>query len=162
MFSTVDEHAAAGFVGAPAGKRIGLSQGGDVLGTPIDHGQAIQMAAVFRGQGADKRRAPARVEAVIVIECAETAETGVDHPEFRVASPRKFVDVDVAGDMNASRQIAGVVFSRRVQFFRHGRHVAILPDRVVAADGQAGVIGDDTHRFGEGSKVRVEPAVIVT
>ena len=116
-------------------ERIGFAQCGDVLRTTIDDGETIQMTAVFRGQRADKRRAPARMETMLGVERAETTEAGVDQPELVVAIPRKLVDVDVAGDMNAARQIAGVVLSHRLQLFRYCRHVVVLPDGVGAADG---------------------------
>ena len=96
------------------------------------------------------------------VESAETTEAGVDDPKLVVAIPRKLVDVDVAGDMNAARQIAGVVLARRLQLFRQRRHVAVLPDGVSAADRQPGRVGDDTHGLGECSEVSVEPAVIAS
>ena len=99
---------------------------------------------------------------MIGIERAETAEAGVDDPKLVVVIPSELVDVDVARDMNASRQIAGVVLARRLELFGQCRHVAILPDGVGAADCQAGMIGDDTHGFGECSEMSVEPAVIVS
>jgi hypothetical protein len=48
------------------------------------------------------------------VERAETTEAGVDDPKLVVAIPRKLMDVDVAGDVNAARQIAGVVLARRL------------------------------------------------
>jgi hypothetical protein len=95
------------------------------------------------------------------VEGAETTETGVHHPKLVVAIPGKLVDVDAAGDMDPARQIAGVVFARGLELFRQGRHVAVLPDGVSAADCQPGGVGDDTHGLGECSEVSVEPAVII-
>jgi hypothetical protein len=68
------------------------------------------------------------------VERAETTEAGVDDPKLVVAIARQLVDVDVAGDMNPARQIAGVVLAHRLQLFRQRRHVAVLPDGVGAAD----------------------------
>ena len=99
---------------------------------------------------------------MLCVEGAETAETGVDDPKLVVAVPRKLVDVDVAGDMDAARQIAGVVLAGRLQFFRQCRHVAVLPDGVSTADCEPGRVGDDAHRLRECSEVSVEPSVIVS
>ena len=110
----VHQDAASGLVRSPTAGCVGFSQGGDVLGMTIDHGDAIEMTAVFRGQSADKRRAPARMKTMLGVERAKTTEAGVDDPKLVVAVPRKLVDVDVAGDMNAARQIAGVVLGRRL------------------------------------------------
>ncbi len=63
--------------------------------------------------------------------------------------------------MDAARQITSIMLSRRLQFLRYSRHVAVLPNSVGAADCQAAVIGDDTHRLGECSEVSVEGAVVV-
>ena len=60
------------------------------------------MTAIFRGQGADKRRPPARHEAMLGIERTQATEAGVHQPEFMVARIRQFVNVDVAGDMDTS------------------------------------------------------------
>ena len=64
---------------------------------------------------------------MLCVERAETTEAGVDHPELAGAVPRQLVDVDVAGDMNAAWQIAGIVLAWRLELFRHRRHVAVLP-----------------------------------
>ena len=157
----IHEDAALGLVRAPTAKRVGFSQCGDVLWAAIDHGDAIQMTAIFRGQRADKRRAPAWIKTMIGVERAETTKASVDHPKFVVAIPCKLVDVDVAGDVNAARKITGVVLSRRLQLWRHRRHVAVLPDGVGAADRQSVVISGDAHRLSKCSEVSVEFAVIV-
>jgi hypothetical protein len=99
---------------------------------------------------------------MIEVERAETAEAGVDHPQLVVVIPGRLVNVDVAGDMNAARQIAGVVFSRRLEFFCQCRHVAIFPDSVGAADREAIGSSGDAHRFGERSEMGVQSAVVVT
>ena len=157
----VDQHAAPGFVRPPTAERVGFAERGDVFGTPIDHGQAVEMTAVFGGQGADERRPPARIETVLGVERAKTTEARVDDPELVVDISRELMDIDVAGDMNAARQIAGVVLSRRFQLFRHRRHIAILPDGISATDRQPVLIGDDAHRLCECSEVSVERAVVV-
>jgi len=65
------------------------------------------------------------------------------------------MDVDVTGDMNPARQIAGIVLACRLELFCQRRHVAVLPYGVGATDCQAGRVGDDTHRLGEHSEVSV-------
>src|SRR5215467_10406715 len=104
----VHQDAAPGFVRAPARGCVGFAQRGDIFGAAIDYGQAVQMTAVFGGQCADKRRAPARIETMIGVERAETTETSVDNPKLVIAVACKLVDVDVTGDMNPARQITGV------------------------------------------------------
>src|SRR6266545_7476652 len=78
----VHQDAALGLVGSPAARRVGFSQCGDVLGAAIDHGNAIQVTTIFRGQTTDKRRAPARRKTMICVERTETTEAGVDRPEL--------------------------------------------------------------------------------
>src|SRR4030095_9083239 len=157
----VHQDAAFRLVRSPTTGCVGFSQGGDVLGMAIDHGDAIEVTAVFRGYRADKRRPPARIKTMLRVERAEATEAGVDDPKVVVAIPRKLVDIDIAGDMNTARQIAGVVLARRLQLFRQRGHVAVLPDGVSATDRQPGMVGDDSHRLRECSEVSIEPAVIV-
>ena len=99
-------------------------------------------------------------ETMIGVERAETTETSVDDPKLVVATPSQFMDVDVTGDMNAARKIAGVVFARRLQLLRHRRHVAIVPDGVAAAYREAGIIGGNAHGFGERSEMGVQHIAI--
>ncbi|MGH8525898.1 MAG: hypothetical protein ACREXY_17325, partial [Gammaproteobacteria bacterium] len=53
----------------------------------------------------------------------------------------QFVDIDVAGDVDAPGQIAAIVFPGRSDLLRHGRHVAVIPDRIGAPDGEPCAIG---------------------
>src|SRR5262249_35303747 len=126
----VHQDAASGLVRTPTGRCVGFSQCGDVLRAAIDHGNAIQVTAVFRGQTGDKWWAPARIKTMLRVEGAEAAESRVDDPKLVIAAPGKLVDVDVAGDMNTAWQIACVVLARRLELFRQCRHVAILPDSI--------------------------------
>src|SRR5262245_27729609 len=64
--------------------------------------------------------------------------------------------------MNATREIAGVMFARRLQLLRYRWHVAIVPDGVGTTDSEAVVIRGDPHRFAEGVEVRVEGAAVLT
>ena len=41
------------------------------------------------------------------------------------------------------------MLARRFQLFRNGRHVAVFPDGIGAADRQPIAIGDDAHRLSE-------------
>ena len=120
------------------------------------------MTAVFRSQRADKSRAPARMETMLGVERTETAKAGVDQPELVVDVSRQLVNIDVAGDMNSARQIAGVVLSRRLYFLRQRRHIAILPDGISATDRQSIVRRDDAHRLSECSEVSVERAIVTS
>ena len=87
------------------------------------------------------------------IKRAKTAETGVDQPQFILCIPAKLVNIDVASDVDAARNVTCVMLAGRLQFLRHGRHVVVFPDGVAATDGQPGIIGGNTHRFGEGSEI---------
>src|SRR6476660_2771526 len=119
------------------------------------------MTAIFGSQCTNKRGSPARIETVIGVKGAKATEASVDYPQLIVAASRELVDVDVAGDMNPARQIAGVVLTRWVQLFRDRRHIAILPDGVSTTDRQPVLIGDDAHRLHECSEVSVERTVVV-
>src|ERR1051325_10025427 len=130
----IDQHAAPGLVRSPTAERVGFAQGSDVFRMPIDYGQAVEMTAVLGGQGADERRAPTGIETVLGVESAKTTEASVNHPQLVVDISRELMDVDIASDMNAARQIAGVVLAHRFELFRHRRHIAILPDGVSATD----------------------------
>ncbi len=71
------------------------------------------------------------------------------------------MDVDVAGDVDAARQIGGVVLAGRLQLAGHGGHVAVVPDGVGAADGQPGGVGGDAHRLVEGAEVGVDRVLVI-
>src|SRR2546422_9975914 len=70
------------------------------------------------------------------------------------------MNINIARDMNAAGHVAGIVFARRVQFGGHGGHIAVVPDGVGAANGQAGAVGGHAHGFGEGTEVGVEDAPV--
>ena len=99
---------------------------------------------------------------MVRVERAETTEASVNDPKLVVAIPRQLVDVDVAGDMNSARKIARVVFSCGLQFRRHRRHVAVLPNGIGTADRQPVVVGGNAHRLRECSEVSIELAVVVS
>ena len=99
---------------------------------------------------------------MIRVERTKTTEASVDRPKLIVAVPSELVNVDVAGDMDAARKVAGVMFPRGLQFFRHRRHVAVLPNRIGTADDQSTVVGGDAHGLGECSEVSVECAIVIS
>ena len=99
---------------------------------------------------------------MICVERAETTETSIDCPKLVLVIPRKLVNIDVAGDVNTARKVASVVLSRRLQFLRHRRHVAVLPNGVGTAYSQPSVVGGDTHRLSKCSEVSIECAVIIS
>ena len=101
------------------------------------------------------------MEAVLGIERAEAAEAGVHHPQLVVAVIGHLVDVDVAGDVDAPGQIAGVVLALGLELRGHGGHVAVVPDGVGAADGEPGAVGGDAHGLAEGAEVGVERRLVV-
>jgi hypothetical protein len=71
------------------------------------------------------------------------------------------VDEDVAGDMTAARQVAGVVPAWRVELGGDGRDVDVFPDLDAGADGQAVAVERHAHRSLEGAVVGVEVAPLV-
>src|SRR5262245_4510882 len=73
-------------VGPPTVRRIALAQCGDVPGLAVHYRQAVEVAAVLGCQGGDERRLPPWDKAVIGVECTQTGEAGVDHPQL-VARP---------------------------------------------------------------------------
>jgi hypothetical protein len=97
---------------------------------------------------------------MVGVQRTQAAEAGVDHPQFVVPIIGHFMNVDIARDMNAAGQIAGVMFPRRVQFGGHRRHVAVVPHGIRAADGQAGTVGGNAHGLGKGAEVGVEGAAV--
>jgi hypothetical protein len=62
--------------------------------------------------------------------------------------------------MDLARQEAGIMFANRFEFSSDGGHIPVIPDGVRAANGQAGSIRGDTHRFVKRPKMRVDDAVI--
>ena len=71
------------------------------------------------------------------------------------------MNVDVSGDVDPPREIAGVMLPHRVQFGGHRRHIAVVPDGVGTADGQAGAVGGNAHGLGKGAEVGVESTAVV-
>ena len=131
----VHQNAAPGFVRPPPAGCISLTQRCYVLRAAFDHREAIEVTAIFGSIGADERRAPTRIKTMLGIKRAKTAETGVDQPQFILCIPAKLVNIDVASDVDAARNVTCVVLAGRLQFLRHGRHVVVFPDRVAATDG---------------------------
>jgi len=156
----VHEDPAARLVGPPATGGIGLAQSGHVLGPPRRHRQPVQVAAVLRRQRAEERRTPAGIEAVRDIEGAEAPEPGVDEEQFIPVVIGHLVDVDVAGDMDAARQVAGVVLAQGLELGRHGGDVAVIPDGISAADGEPGAVRGDPHGFAEAAEMGVEHVTV--
>jgi hypothetical protein len=69
---------------------------------------------------------------MVPIQGAKTPEARVDHPELIFGVPRELVNIDVAGDVDASRQIARVVLTGRLQLLCHGGeyHTVLVPPMV--------------------------------
>ena len=70
-------------------------------GWPLTRQRPCQVAAIFRRQGGDERRPPARHETIAAVEGAETREARVDEPQV-VAGPGHFVNLHVTGDVAES------------------------------------------------------------
>src|SRR5690349_24680664 len=94
----VDQDPPIRLVLAPAARDVGLTEGGHVPRLVIDHAEAVQMAAVLRGELRDEWRLPARDEAVLRIEGRKTGEVGRDHPELALGE-LDLVDPDVPGEV---------------------------------------------------------------
>ena len=70
------------------------------------------------------------------------------------------MNIDIAGDVDAARNVTCVVLARRVQFRRDRRHIVVLPDGVAAADCQPVWVCGDPHGFGKSPKVGIESAAV--
>ena len=70
-------------------------------------------------------------------------------------------NVDVAGDVDTAREVAGIVLTVWLQFLGDGRHVTEIPDGLRATDGEAIALYSDAHRFLERPKVGVDHPVVV-
>jgi hypothetical protein len=92
---------------------------------------------------------------VITVQGAQTRKARVDDPQFVVVIIGHLVDIDVAGDVDAAREITSVVLARRFYLGRDRGHVAVVPNGVRATDGEPCVIGCDAHGSGERAKVRI-------
>ena len=162
--SHVQEDAAALLVGPPAAGRVGRAQGGDEGRAAVRQAQAVEVAAVLRGQRRDERRPPARHEAVGVAPRAQAGEARVDEPQLGVVpagiGPGHLVDLDVAGADRRARQEAGVVAAGRLQAAGHGRGVVVFPDLHARADGQPIPVHGQAHRLAEAAEVRVEALAV--
>ena len=96
------EHDPAGLALTPAVPAVGPAQGGHVLGPPVDHGEAVEVAAVLRGERGNERRPPTRHEAVVGRRSGKAREARVDRPEL-VTGAREFVHADVASTWHRAR-----------------------------------------------------------
>ena len=135
---------------------FGFAQGGDVFRRSIRHGQAVQMAAVVGCQRRQKRRPPARHEAVPAIERAQAAECRIHQPELPLTvpsptrgegrrGPRQLVDLDLAREVRRSREEAGVVAVSRLDVgSQYGRGLQ-KPDLGAGGDGDAVGLHGQTH-----------------
>ena len=61
------------------------------------------MTTILGGELADERRAPARHEAVCIVQRRQAGKAGVDDPKL-LAREREFVNADVAGHVAGTRQ----------------------------------------------------------
>jgi hypothetical protein len=98
---------------------------------------------------------------MIGIERTETAKAGIHDPKLILLVPGQFVNIDVAGDVDAPGKITAIVFTRRLQLLRHGRLVAVVPHRVGAANRQPQRIGSNPHGLGKAAEMGVDDALVV-
>src|SRR5688572_25344294 len=92
----VDHHAAIVAPVAPTIHGVALAHGSDIAGLAIDHGQAVEVATVFRRELADEVRFPDRLEAVRLAQLGQAGVLRVDEDDLAVLADAKFMDVEVA------------------------------------------------------------------
>ena len=143
----VQHHAAIDAAFAPAIGDIAAADRGDVGRPGAIHGQAVQVAAILGGQGADEGRAPERTETRRVAEGGEAAEGGVDEDRpgrgHALHLPdADVVDVEAAGDAGLARDEAAV---GAVGGSHAGWHVvAEAPEHGLSAGPERVAIGPQT------------------
>ena len=104
----VDDDAAVGAPVAPAVDGVGLAHGGDVARHAALHGEPVQMAAVLLDDLRDERRLPQRREAVARGRRGEAVVKRIDENDASVLELPDIVGVELAGDEDLARNIAGV------------------------------------------------------
>ena len=93
---------------APGTGCVGPGQRRDVLRSSRTHGEAVQMATIFRRQSADPRRPPTRHKAVVRMQRAQTREECVDDPQL-IARPGHLVRLNLTSHRSRTGQETRVV-----------------------------------------------------
>ena len=104
----VDHDAAVEAPVAPAVDGVGLAHRGDVAGHAVLHGQPVQMAAVLLDDLGDEGRLPQRREAVARRGGGEAVIERVDEDDAAVGELADVVSVELAGDEDLARHVAGI------------------------------------------------------
>src|SRR5262249_30040428 len=133
---------------APASRDICLTERRHEARLVIDHAEAVEVAAVLRGERRDEGWLPAGDEAVLGVERAEAGEVRGHQPELAL-SEGDLMDADVAREVLVPREEAGVVLAPGLHLRRDRRKVTVVqhlrsrPDRDPSrSDGEA-------HRAGK-------------
>ncbi len=119
----------------------------------LDEGQTIEVAAISQVVGRHKGGSPAGHKAMGIIKAAQTGEARIQKPE-PFGAVGHFVNVDIARNMGATRQITGIMGG--LQFGTHGGNVVQFPDLVSRADRELVVPHRNAHRFLIDPKVGVK------
>ena len=157
----VDHAAPSGLHRPPALSVIGFRQRGRIARLAAGHGHAVQMTAVFRQKGSHKSRLPARDKIERRVDRAKTGKQGVHDTQLRSIrtrriarlarfEPGELMTLDIPGVMRKTRQVAGVVASRRLEPGGDVRGVAERPDLGPRADQEPSWPDRHAHRSLEG------------
>ena len=157
----VDDQPVVGFAGPPAAGFIGGTECRHERRAPGNHGQAVEVAAVFWGKGRDESGSPARHETVLGIDRCQAREPGVHEPQLAARVIGHVVDRYVSGDVAAKGEVARIVRSGRLELGGHRRLVAVLDDLPLGSHGQAVGADCDAHRARQESEVGVDHPVVV-
>lgn len=96
-----------------------------------------------------------------MIESTEAGEACIDEPQLVSCRPCHLVNVDVAGDVDTSGEVASIVLATWSQLVSDRRNVAEIPDGLRAADREAIALYGDAHGFLEVAEVGVDHAAVV-
>ena len=105
----IHHDAATRTVVAPAVHHIRRTHRRHVSRPAIFHGQSIEVAAVFCGQLAQKRRTPQRLEAVCIAQRGQTAKQRVDKHQLAIGIQRHVVNVQITRGVAHLRQVQAVI-----------------------------------------------------
>src|SRR5690606_36149639 len=155
----VDDHATVAAAVAPAVDGVAAAYGGDVLGPAVDHGQAVEVATVFRRQLADALRLPDGLDAVGQAQLGQAGVLGVDENDPAVVADPKLMDVEIADGLGVARHVALV--EAAMDGLVRPQHVLEAPDLVQAAQVDALGIADHAHGALEDAFEEGHPALLV-
>ena len=144
---------------APAVNHVARTDRGGIARATVRQGQAVEVAAILRGQLAQERRPPERSEAGPLRKCGDASEACGDEHRAAGVVDGHVVDIEVAGGVGHLRHIEPIV--SLVEFARP-EQVLETPELVERAQPEGLAIGPKAHRAVERALENGEPAFGVT